>query len=178
MWMTERAAEYPEGLCDILASEFVKSTEAMREKVEPVYTEQGTVDPLERPTKRQKREAEDDACNGGLRNPHRSILALPGWDRVGMVVQEALGSILDARPAELSAVYEGMGREEAAGFGGAALVVARVKLWEALSSRFPFTTVACEARERVEDTGPQIGLLESLLLAAEDLERAVPHWLR
>eukprot|EP00972_Heterocapsa_arctica_P079267 11684184-Heterocapsa_arctica.AAC.1 len=72
VWKTSLAAEYPQGLCEELASGYKRAllTQPTRsEALRTTFALAGCVDTVEPDTKKAKRKEENLRCVGGLRDP-------------------------------------------------------------------------------------------------------------
>ena len=86
VWLTELAAEYPEGLCDALASAYRTAvTEAPVNVPMPGASVEitGVVNTADGPTAKTLREVANKECIGGLRAAFKSMAKVPGWEAVG-----------------------------------------------------------------------------------------------
>ena len=84
VWRTALAAEYPQGLCEVLASEYLKHLKMERKRSTTTvqsWKDGGNNKDFE--SKAYLREVENETCIGGLRNPAKSLTYLPGWQHVG-----------------------------------------------------------------------------------------------
>ena len=84
VWKTSLASEYPQGLCEVLAREFldVVKQEGDRPDLEFLSHKDGFNNKREE-SAAFRREQENEECIGGLRNPVKSLERVPGWYRVG-----------------------------------------------------------------------------------------------
>ena len=64
-WLTALGAEYPEGLCDILATAYNESSDVPIKVNSVVISDEGTIDPLLPESRRQLRRKEDRQAVGG-----------------------------------------------------------------------------------------------------------------
>ena len=82
-WATEAGAEYPEGLCDLMAEAYVKFQGDPPACAQVQIDELGTVEPHEEMSRKRRRHHENRAAIGGMRSPHSSLKQVPGWKRTG-----------------------------------------------------------------------------------------------
>ena len=115
-WATELAAAYPESLCNILAIEFFKAVKAMPKRgrhLHHEFTSSGRFSQINEETKRQIRERENADCLGGLRNPHRARVKVPGWVDVGKRLNRIVDVAIDKHETELVSWLGTWGHEDA-----------------------------------------------------------------
>ena len=129
--MAEQAAEYPEGLCDALASEYRASDAEVGRSRASVELDQGTVDDMEPLRKRARRELENKHPLGGMRAPHLAVTRVPGWKATGTKLAEALGPIVLKHLEAISAVFQAAGSDKAAPIPSEIVHEAQMKLEEA-----------------------------------------------
>ena len=91
VFKTSFAAEYPQGLCEELAKEFLLhvTKSGARAHQEEVVIRDGQKKPNYE-DKSWLREQENEDCIGGLRNPVFSLNRVPGWRPVGMRLFQVL----------------------------------------------------------------------------------------
>ena len=170
VWMTELAAEYSEGLCDALAQACAKALLSAPRNSDPRRTlleMEGVSHNTEGPTKRVRREAEADVYVGGLRNPARSLQLVPGWSKVGPLLQGVLVNFVRKHWAEFTPIIDSLGSEDPIEPSDERVHELRGELASALSIEFP----------QSEPEGLQAWLFKGLLEAAGDPESEVPKWL-
>lgn len=166
-WLTELAAEYPEGLCNQVAKAYDESFARAGDgsaRAISMWTF-GRNDPLEA-TKRQQREAQNNLCIGGLRDPADALLKVPGWGAVGARVRGALQGVVQRHSVAVAAVLASVGQPEAPGYGIEVLRAARVALAETLGIAVP-----------PGGQGIWSEAVGALVQASGDPDIAVPRWL-
>ena len=130
-WTTSTAAEYPAGLCEAVAEEYLKYKEV---SLDPHYT---TFDSLgthvfgDQATNKQRRAEENRNCIGGMRRPHASLVQVPGWYKVGPKIRQIPEGVLDDYPDEETRVYGIMGDDNATGWCADIVEDARWRLEQA-----------------------------------------------
>ena len=84
VFKTSLAAEYPQGLCEVLAEQYARALEdqPFRPETTAVVHRDGDKK-VDWSSNKWKREVENENCIGGLRNPSSSIRKLPNWREVG-----------------------------------------------------------------------------------------------
>lgn len=191
---TSLAAEYPEGLClawaqalwrwalehwprrkedDLFEVCGVWGNQLIRKGVKRkvnLTSGQTQVSPTETPlTRARVREAENQACLGGLRNPNRAVARSPGLRAVGERVRGLLQTFVEEKP-HLDAVLDQLGSAEAEGF----ILEDITELRRRLAEEFQIAAAEEVSNCRIYWTE----CWEKLVAVARDPETMVPCWLR
>ena len=105
------AAEYPQGLCEVVAEAYYKAL-AHQPKNCPKDTEPWREEEARAPegSRKRQREQENWDCIGGLRATHRSVQKVPGWKTVGLAVRQCLDQVLHENPNMLQ-IVQSVGRD-------------------------------------------------------------------
>ena len=100
VWYTAEAAEYPWAMCAAWAAAASKAaaddaTPILAAQVgPPVGGPQRIVNGVPPSDAQEARRAEDAACYGGLRDPHRVVELAPGWQAVGKLLAAIIDRVL------------------------------------------------------------------------------------
>ena len=101
---TSGTTEYPQGLCEELARSYERALAAAphnKPKAEVVWREDGCAG---EGSKKRKCEDENRDCVGGLRQAHRAVEKLVGWQTVGAELRRCLDTVLQENPHMLHVV--------------------------------------------------------------------------
>ena len=106
VFKTSLAAEYPQGLCEELAKEFLLHVTKLgaRAHQEEVVIRDGQKKPNYE-DKSWLREQENEDCIGGLRNPVFSLNRVPGWRLVGMKLFQVLTEAQHVIPRDVNLLH-------------------------------------------------------------------------
>ena len=170
VWLTELAAEYPEGLCDALAAAYSKAVESAPLRTAPFsvrVTAEGKVDAAAAETGRQRRRREEEECVGGLRNPLEANSKVPGWSTTGEELRNILDRFVEEHRVVLAPLAASLGTPEAGPMAPALVDELRLRLAQWLQV----------PDGRQEEKGLQSWLVEALTAKAADPDTEVPRWL-
>eukprot|EP00435_Cladocopium_sp_Y103_P028266 s2421_g7.t1 len=174
VWKTSLAAEYPTGLCWAWAKALLAhlGTAAGSSEVnQKTFVKNGNKLQVKEPKVKQsipasgkeKRDQENEAAVGGLRNPYRAILHSSSAWKLGAAVRQVLLSVLRQCPEDLKQ----LSGASFTGFSEATVLKAADALGKLVGIGQP-----------EQPTPLRVELLGALLSASGDPERHVQDWLR
>ena len=167
VWLTELAAEYPQGLCESLAEAYAGFAQQPLTPADGPYLKgRALLDPLLPPTKRQRREASSSEALGGLRDPHKAVEQVPGWIDLGRKLAGVIDGHIQEHWGELKATLATIGQPESTPPRPEIIDTLRTKIREAL-----------ELPPVAEEQGLRADIFLKLVTASADPETEVPRWL-
>ena len=129
---TLKQQDLPIEFCKRISEDYLLADKARLKASEIIVTSQGILNPFSRQTARQFKESENTKAIGGLRNPHISLVKVPGWMATGEILNGVLNGLFDKHRDVCEHAITWLGSEEAKGFGHDIVCEARHKLCEAL----------------------------------------------
>ena len=160
--------DLPRDFCERIAEHYAVADKARLKAPGVQVTPRGILDPFSKQTARQRKEAENTNAIGGLRNPHVSIVKVPGWWATGGILECVLEEMFLKHRSKCEQAVGWLGSEEACGFGADIVEGTRHKLCEALG----------HPHARLPKEGLSAELVEALVRHAEDPDVSLPEWLR
>ena len=158
--------DLPLGYCRAVVNEFCASDKSRVKPPEVKITAKGTCDPFVRQTLKHFREAENTRFIGGLRNPHVSVVKVPGWMTTGSVLNDTLDKLYDENSEVCEKAHEWLGSEEGVGFERTLVCEARQRLCEALG----------QPNSTGKDGSLSVELFEALINHAQDPDVSLVEW--
>ena len=125
-------------------------------------------------SKKQVREAENDQCVGGMRNPNSAVARNPQLQRIGSSVRRVLDEAVRDFPEILKltrALKGDVNAEEIDELAGSCK-----KAWKATAERLA-ASLGCKDWEHEGPTGWRTNLLRAIVKAANDPDVDVADWL-
>ncbi len=178
VWYTAEAAEYPWGLCVAWAK---AAAAAVKSCAGPDRPEQRGRQETAEPRRVTNgvaasdavlaRKAEDEACVGGLRNPHQVVAASPSWQAAGKVFGDILDQALQLHPGVLREVGALAAARSAEGELAKAVDAAAV--WARARAAAAFGT----SSTALSTGGYCAGLVRAITAAAKDPDTDVADWM-
>ena len=169
-WLTEWAAEYPEGLCNEVAKAFASCQSKPEVLPDISISAAGTADPLENLPRRMLREAENQAALGGMRNPSTSVARIPGWGSVGDRLRYCLERIVTEHEDTFRTIIGALGTATASA------IPERIVQSAQLAIEAEFGIPAGRTGHHSSMRFLRGDILQALVTAARDPERSVPDW--
>ncbi len=192
VWLTSEAAEYPAGLCEAWAEQWV--TWLKESKIAPKERQEGMVrkgkfqnklvreelldhQSVQEPSKKQVREEENHTCLGGMRNPRRAVEKSHKWQTWGRSAREALDEALSLSPGFLKVVGR-LGADMAPPEAEAATKVLKEGGRLAAKLIIKKMNLPVETLDEVGPTGWRWRLMQEIGRASQDPDIDVPEWFR
>ena len=191
VWLTSEAAEYPAGLCEAWAEQWLgwlKNQQSQGTQIEPHASKKPRFQNKivreelydlggQQPSKKQVRENENQNCIGGMRNPRHAIERMHKWQAWGQVAREALDEALSLSPGFLKVVGR-LGADMAPAEAAAAAKVLKEGGRLAAKLLIKKMSLPSELLEDVGPTGWRWQLMQEIGKAGMGPDEDVPMWFK